>query len=119
MNDEEPGFLEKEYNEIIKSGKTIKEAIHESWDSSELEDKINSEFESLKQEVDALPYDQVTGLYLSRAFCKATKCRNQALIEDGKLDKSFCKLSCVKTAHEFHHWLQANGFEIKKKKFKI
>jgi len=52
--------------------------------------------------------------YKKREFCKAIECKIQAQIDKGNMTKDFCVTHCIKTAWEFHDWLQKNGFSLMK-----
>lgn len=61
--------------------------------------------------------------YQKREYCKAIKCPHQVNLEiekergiDSLIEKAKkkCKQNCIKKAHEFHEWLQQNGYTILK-----
>jgi hypothetical protein len=53
--------------------------------------------------------------YKSREFCHAINCSKQQTINEGIGNKEECKRACIKSAWQFHDWLQSNGYKIVKK----
>lgn len=57
--------------------------------------------------------------YRRREFCKDVRCPIQRLLDqtpEGTPDyeevRGICKVRCIHTTYEFHHWLTQHGYEV-------
>ena len=55
--------------------------------------------------------------YQRREYCKDIECPVQTLLDKQKPDseaceevRSICKMNCIHTTYEFHHWLIKKGY---------